>query len=270
MEAERKRNMYLSSKKTNISFASEKKKKNILSRQKIIVTLFLILFIGIGVLLTPVFNVQKITVSGNNYISTDKILEISTAKTNKNIFLFRKSEAEKKIGELSFADEVTVTRIFPSEVSIVIKECVPLAQIKCGQSLYLIIDKNGKILDTAGVTDKYSVPVISDAEVSEFAVGEKVNTENDDGLKRILELLSELEHNGLTEKVTTVYADDIRVHAVLNGNIDCDFGYEDNLSYRVKFVKECLEKIPEGQGGKISFMDDFKAVFTKEEESVEE
>ena len=124
----------------------ERKKKNIISKQKIIVTLFLICFIGIGVLLTPVFSIQTISVKGNSYIPTEKILEASPAKTNSNIFLFSISDMEKKISEMSFVEKVDVSRNFPSEVMVEIRECKPIAQVMCGKSLYLIIDKSGKIL----------------------------------------------------------------------------------------------------------------------------
>ena len=243
----------------------ENKKRNIISRQKIIVTLFLLGFIGIGVLLTPVFNVQKIKVTGNNYIHTDKILEISPAKINNNIFLFRKSDAEKKISELSFVEAVDVSRIFPSEVRIEVKECKPIAQVMCGQSLYLVIDKNGKILDTSGNTEKYGVPVITNMEIDEFEVAHKLKAQDSEKLGKMLILLQELIQNGILDSATSVYADDSGLHAVFGGVVDCDFGYEDNLSYRVKFVKECLKKIPENESGKITFMEEHKAVFTKEE-----
>lgn len=271
MEFEREMSLYgRTDENTPRILRAEKKKRNILNRQKIIVTVFLIMFIGIGILLTPVFNVKKITVNGNNYLSTDKILEISTAKTDKNIFLFTKSDAERKISELSFVDEVSVDRIFPSEVSITIKECTPIAQVMCGQSLYLIIDKNGKILDTAGNIEKYAVPVITDMEISEFEVSKNIVTSDRDNLNKMLVLLRELSQNGLMDSVTNVYSGGNELHAVFNKNIDCNFGYEDNLSYRVKFVRECLGKIPEGQGGEIRFMEDYKAVFTKESEESEQ
>lgn len=245
------------------AFSMEKRKKNTVWKQKAIVTVFLVLFMCVGILLTPVFNVEKITVTGNNYLSVEKILETSTAKINKNIFLFSEKETEQKISELSFTDTVEVTRIFPSEVSIRIKECKPVAQIMCGQSLYLITDKNGKILDTSGDKEKYGVPTIEGLEITEFEVSKKVVFENSQMFEKLLVLVEEISKNNLLQKTNSVMLRDMELHAVFDGNIDCNFGMEDNLSYRVKFVKECLEKIPEGQGGEIRFMEDHKAVFTK-------
>lgn len=247
----------------------DKKKKNIISKQKIIVTLFLLCFIGIGILLTPVFSIQKITVTGNNYISTDKVLEISPAKMSSNIFLFSKLDMEKKISEMSFVESVDISRRFPSEVVIDIKECKPIAQVMCGQSLYLIIDKSGKILDTASDTEKYGVPVISKMEIDEFEVAHKIKAEDDGKLSKTLILLQELTQNAILDSTTSVFADDSGLHAVFRGIIDCNFGYEDNLSYRVKFVKECLKKIPEDESGRITFMEEHKAVFTKDKKESE-
>ena len=245
---------------------TEKKKKNTVKKQKITVTLFLLLFVCIGVLLTPVFYVKKISVSGNSYITTDKILDASTAKINKSIFLFSAHEAEKKIGELSFADSVKVKRIFPSEVMITVSECTPTAQIMCGQSLFIVIDKNGKALDTAGAKDKYAVPVISDMDIDEFEVSKKVISKNQDDLKKILTLLRAFSENETLGTVNSVSIKNGSLYAVFRDNIVCNFGEGDNLSYRVKFVKECLQKIPEGQSGEIRFMEDYKAVFTKTKE----
>ena len=231
--------------------------------------MFLLCFIGIGVLLTPVFNIQKITVTGNNYIPTEKILEISPAKTNSNIFLFKKTDMQKKIAEISFVQNVDVLRIFPSEVRIEIKECKPIAQVMCGQSLYLIIDKSGKILDTAGNIEKYGVPVISALEIDEFEVGKRIEIQNKEQFEKTLMLLQELMQNAILDSTTSVFANDSGLHAVFREKIDCNFGYEDNLSYRVKFVKECLKKIPDDESGKITFMEEHKAVFTKDNKESE-
>lgn len=244
------------------------RKHNIAWKQKTLMTLFLLLFILLGILITPVFNIKEIEVRGNSYIQTDKILEISPARINKNIFLFGANDAESKIGELSFVDTVTVERIFPSKVSITIKECNPIAQIMCGQSLYLVVDKNGKILDTASVKDKYAVPVISKMNIMEFEVAKPVEAENSQELKNALMLLQELYQNGLIKKTSEVFTDGNDAHAVFTGDIRCNFGSGDNLSYRVKFVKECLPKIPEGESGEIRFMEDYKAVFTKDEKEI--
>ena len=106
--------------------------------------------------------------------------------------------------------------------------------------------------------------------ITEFEVAKIVEAESPAELERVLILLQELSQNGIIGKTEEVFAQGNNPNAVFNGNIRCDFGDGDNLSYRVKFVKECLLKIPEGESGEIRFMEDYKAVFTKDEKEEKE
>lgn len=245
--------------------ARKQKRNTKIKRQHIFVKTFLVLFLIVGVLLTPVFNINYISVSGNSYLSKEQIIEASGLNKNSNIFVFQTKKAVSGLENLSFVDAAQVKRVFPTSVKIYVKECTPVAQISCGQSLYLVVDKKAKILDTASVTDKYDVPVISGIDVSEFEVGKKVKVENEKTFEKILLLSQEIGENSMTEDTQSIYAKDEDLYIKLKRGITCNLGQGDNLSYRIKFIKEVYKSIPEDKTGKLEFVEEYKAVFTEDE-----
>ncbi len=242
-----------------------KRKMAGLRRKHTFVKIFLIVFLFSCALLTPIFNVNNIIVKGNTILSEDKIIDASGIYVSKNIFTFQCSKAEDEVKKLSFVDAAEVKRSFPSGVVINIKECKPIAQIRCGQSLYLIVDKQGKVLDTSDDKEKYNVPEIDNMNIMEFEVGKITEPENEIVFKNLLILAQEIKNVGIsdiTEKISC-RANELVLH--LEGNVRCNIGTGGNMSYRVKFIKEVFDSIPEGKSGELKFVEEYKAVFTEDE-----
>lgn len=246
------------------------KKKHLSARLRgkhIFLKVFLVLFLILCAFLTPVFNVNKIIVTGNSILSEDKIIDASGIYLSKNIFTFQCSKAKDEIEKLSFVDICEVERDLPSEVVINIKECIPIAQIRCGQSLFLIVDKSGKVLDISDNNKKYDIPELDNISVVEFEVGKKVNPENTSVFNNILMLAQEVKNSGVSEMTEKLSCVDNELIICLKGNIRCNIGNGENMAYRVKFIREVSESIPEGKTGTLKFVEEYKAVFTEDEKS---
>lgn len=141
---------------------NEKKK---IRRQKIL-KFILLGFIIIGILIflfiSPVFNITEIEVKGNNKVSSDRIESVSEIKKYKNIFLFRKSNANSKILNAEpYIESAKILRNFPNKITIEVTERTPALQIKLDDSTYVYVDNQGYILEYA--KDKLDVPVITSA-----------------------------------------------------------------------------------------------------------
>ena len=246
------------------------RKKHISARRRgkhIFLKVFLVLFLILCAFLTPVFNVNKIVVVGNSILSEEKIIDASGIYLSKNIFTFQCSKAKDEIEKLSFVDICEVERELPSEVVINIKECVPIAQIKCGQSLFLIVDKSGKVLDISDNRKKYDIPELDNISVIEFEVGKKVNPENTSTFNNMLLLAQEVKNSGVSEMTESLTCKDDELIICLKGDIKCNIGNGENMPYRVKFIREVYESIPEGKKGTLKFVEEYKAVFTEDEKS---
>lgn len=245
---------------------ARKQKRNAKIRRKHnFVKAILALLCLFGVLLTPVFNIKSITVSGNSYLSEEQVIVASGITKNSNIFVFQTKKAVNGLESLSFVDAAKITRTFPSGVKIQIKECTPAAQISCGQALYLAVDKSGKILDAVSDPKKYDVPCISGVTVTEFEVGEKVKTQNNKLFTKLLLLACEINETQMTQDVESIYVKNAELYVKLKKGVTCNLGQGDNLSYRIKFINEVCKSIPEGKTGSLEFVEEYKAVFTEDE-----
>jgi cell division protein FtsQ len=242
-----------------------KNKKTKVHKNTVTVNLILVILIVIVGLMTPVFGVSTFEVNGARILSEDKIIDASGIKDGSNIFLFRTSVIEKKIKELSFVENVKVKRALPNKVIINIEERKPVAQVACGESLFIVIDSFGMILDTTNESLKYAVPLISDVSVSQFQVGKRIVVSDSDDFPRLMKVSTELYENMLLDRVKRIYSDINGAKIEVEGGIVCEIGNGDNIPYRVKFIGKAIAGIPKGKKGTIEFIDERKAVFKPNE-----
>ena len=71
---------------------------------------------------SSLFDVQNVYVEGADVVSASEVLELSGIKKGENIFSFKASSAEKNIKTLPMVKNVSVVRIYPNNVKIVITE----------------------------------------------------------------------------------------------------------------------------------------------------
>ena len=238
-----------------------KSKKSKVFKNTLLVNLFLSMLILFGVLMTPIFAVKQILVNGITHLSNEKIVDTSNIKVSSNIFLFRTSTAEQLVSNLSFVKKVEIKRSFPDSVVINIIECKPVAQVQCSQNLFLAVDIEGKILDSASDKTKYQVPTILNIPVNQFEVAKPLATEESAQFETLLAVSGILLENELSDRVENVLIEDGNTKIKFIDNITCDIGKDKNDSYRIKFIKEVIDKIPEGKTGVVEFIDEYKAVF---------
>jgi len=235
--------------------ASNKIKKNAI----FINSLLLVLIISVA-LLSPIFAVKNIIVSGIDKLSPEKVIAASQIEKGKNTFMFRTSKAEEAVSSLSYVEDVEIRRKFPTTVLIDIVECKPAAQISIDNSLYVIIDKNKKILDTSTEKLRYSVPVIENAEINNFEIGEYLSAKDEPHFAVMLSIITELIENEMWDNTKRVYFEDCYLIEYEN-DIICDLEKGKDIPYKIKFLKETIANIPAGKKGTIEFVDDYKAVF---------
>ncbi len=247
-------------------FTKKKNRKNKVFKTTLLVTLILIaLTVAIG-FLTPAFYIREITVTGTKLLTPEKVLDASTLKVGTNIFTFRSDTVTEQISALAFVKDASVTRIFPNKVSIVISECKPTAQILCGESLYIIVDETGKILDTTSERSKYQIPAIEGIQVEQFHVGDIVETTEPKNVELLLTISEELFSNMMESQVDKLFLSQGDIFLRFHNEITADIGDGSNYAYKIKFLKEVLGEIPAGKTGIIEFIDEYKAVFKEYEQ----
>lgn len=243
-------------------FPKKKHKKNKVLKTTVLVTLLLIgLVIAFG-LLTPVFHIRNITVTGNGYLTAEQVTEAAELEVGNNIFTFRTSKKEEKIASLPFVNTVNITRELPDQVFINITECKPMAEILCGESLYLVVDKTGKILDSTNDWQKYGVPVMEGIGVTQFEVGKAIETESPYAVASMLKIAEELTKNEMTEQLEKIALKDEKIYLHFQNGCIAEIGSDPNYARQIVYFKESLRHLSEGQTGLLTFTNNGEVSFS--------
>ena len=119
----------------------EKRLKIIKAILKIILFIAIIAGIAAFLLVSPVFNIKEISVSGNNKIQATEIESLSQLNIEQNIFRFSKETVKNNIKQNAYIDSVEIKRKLPNKIEINVTERTPAYQIKFGNAFAYIDEK---------------------------------------------------------------------------------------------------------------------------------
>ena len=182
----------------------KQKKKKRIKRIIKIVTLLFILAGGITfALVSPIFNIQEIQVSGNQLIAPDTIISLSGLSKSENIFKFINIQVEEKIEEHPYVEQAKVKRIFPNTVQIQIKERERNFNIPFMNG-YAYINNQGYILEIAET--QLELPVIYgfSTEEEQIVLGNRLNDEDLEKLETVLQIITAWKNNGLDQFINSI------------------------------------------------------------------
>jgi len=167
---------------------------NKMNKGNLIQSIFFIFFIfiaGYTLLQSSIFNVKKILVQGNQYLTQEKIKSVSGIKAGVNIFKLNLEPAAVNLKLMPMIKEVQVVRSLPATVVIKVAERAPSGLLTAGDR-FIEIDEEGVYLKetSAGVS---GLPVITGLSYDLPDPGQVVRAE---GLENALEVIS-----GLPEEV---------------------------------------------------------------------
>ena len=200
---------------------------------------------------SPLFNIKAIEVNGNKIVTKNEIISLSKIQIEENSFKLSKSKIKKQIKENAYIQDVKITRKLPSTILIEIEEREPAYLLEYAGS-YVVIDKQGYMLEIK--TEKISLPIIQGevTETSNFAVGNRLCTEDLERLAIISKIVE-------LAKVNDIYTIITGIDISNKENIKLIFETEEKVAYlgdssnmntKILMIKSILEK-EEGKPGEI-------------------
>ncbi len=128
---------------------------------------------------SPLFLLRNIRISGNEFITDNSILSLTEIKPETHIFKIETRKIENKILSNKLVKNVSVKRIYPSTISIKIKEINPLAFV-ISKNCY-ILDENAELLPMPEQIRVYDLPLITgikkiEADLEKNSPVEKIKT----------------------------------------------------------------------------------------------
>ncbi len=215
---------------------SEQRKKQRKKRRKKRMNPFLKLLIvllaiaGVFVFLnSPIFDVEKFTVEGNNYYLDEEILTMGNCKTGENIFWGTDcSDIRARLEKDAYMSEVSVKRILPDTISITLSERQQIGAIVYGEK-YVVIAPDGTVLRKTEVDPK--VTVLSGLTISKLEMGEIIEVEEKVLFRQALELLREADAGGMYFKRIEISKSSIKAYIL--DNLVCS-GTAEHITEAVK------------------------------------
>lgn len=215
--------------------------------------LILILCFIIIIMKTPLFEVKLLEIEGNELVSDEEIARFSGLDTGNSIFARTASSAKKEILSLPYISEVSVKKSYPSKVKITVSELGASYVLKL-DARNILTDKNGKSIKEAEEEEISAFPLVIGLSDGGFKIGSMTEALTDDETQtfyRMIKCMEDYDFKGVTEiDLTDEYNISFKLNGVLKIRVG-SLGSEDELSYKMAYIKEVLQKLPENVSGVI-------------------
>ncbi|MCD2345197.1 cell division protein FtsQ/DivIB [Clostridium guangxiense] len=209
----------------------EKRRKKIRRKKLILFSIILICVLVTLCLKLSYFNIKNVVVNNNYIISSNEIIKQSGIIKGVNIFTVSLKSYKGNIKQNPYIMDVNIHKEFPDTISITVKErkAVFYAQ---NQNKYIIIDKNGIILEKRDNLDGMKLIRLDGFNTSSSEIGKIIKCDDERKLKSISMLTDAvLQSSGLN--LTTVdVSDGVNLKAYIN-NMCIILGSPEELSEKL-------------------------------------
>jgi cell division protein FtsQ len=155
--------------KTNNELIKKRRKKRAVRRNIILIILLIAVSITLCLKLTY-FNVDTVAIHNNNIISSEEIVENANINFGTNIFYMNLKQIKTNVLINPYIEEVAVKRLLPRTISITVKEREAKFYGEV-ESQYVIIDKNGVVLEKRDNVDNMNLTRLSGLDFQKTELG---------------------------------------------------------------------------------------------------
>lgn len=173
----------------------------------LVILMLLLAITGLVYIGTESFEIQEITIIGNEKFQKDDIIKRSGISYNQNILKLDKGLVKDRIETEPYLEVVSIKSNYPDEVIITIREKEAAAIIPYLNS-YFIIDVDCNIMEITDKLDDVQYPLIQGVQVNSFVVGKKLVAEEEYQVKVLSRILESIELLELENQISEIMLDD--------------------------------------------------------------
>lgn len=178
----------------------EQRRRKANRRLIILLFLFFTMIAVVAYVQSPLSHVKKITIKGNELLSTDEIIEITKISKDTNIWSVKKDTISLTLQKMNVIKLAKVTIKWPNTVIIEIEERNKIAYLESDDSYFPVME-NGKVLKDREVTQlPVNAPILF--KFKEGAILKEMVTALDELPVEVLNAISEIHY---TPKETDQY-----------------------------------------------------------------
>lgn len=244
---------------------NEKKQRKSRRTKRIIKWVSIIAIVAAAIifaLTSPLFNINEIKIENNNFLSEEKIISLSGLNKGQNIFRFLESDVEKHLKEDSYVESAKIERQLPNTVKIDVKERNRDFCIKFLNG-FAYINNQGYILEI--VEENNGVTIIEGIETPEEEIQQGARLNNTD-LKKLevaIQIMTIAKENEINSKITSIDISNKNEYILYlaEEKKTAYLGNSNNLTTKILYIKEIMEKYEVGKEGSIYVNGDFSKNF---------
>lgn len=226
---------------TNGNKQNKKHKKKKINKIFLLIILIAITFILLCS--STLFNITVINVRGNNRLTEEEVISLSTIQKHTNLFKMNKLQSIDNLTQNAYIEDVTIKRKFPNTVDIEIKERTPKYMLQFADS-YVYINNQGYMLEISN--EKLEIPILIGitTDLSNIKAGNRMNTEDLKKMDMVINIFETASSNEIGNLITKIDISDDRNYTLIletEGKTvylgDCS-----ELNTRILYLKSILEQ----------------------------
>ena len=198
---------------------------------------------GIYFLLSPLFNIKTITVTGNSKLTEEELISLSGIQLEENTFQVQTTKTQEKIKQNAYVDTVNISRKLPNEIVIEITERTPTFMLTLGNA-YVYMNNQGYLLEVA--QNALELPIITSFQTKEEDIipGNRLVAEDLQRLDQVLQIMKSAESNGIKDLITEINVENKQdyVLELKKEKKTVHLGDTSNLSTKMLYVISILEE----------------------------
>ena len=236
----------------------KKRRKN--TARRFIILFLLLVGTAIFAMISPIFNIKKIEVSGNEKLDESTIISLSGELEGKNIFQISKKKIINNIKDNPYIDSVTIKRNLPGNLQINVEERKVAYQVKVINS-YVYINYQGYILEVS--SKDADVPIIDGFQTEQDTLlnGKKLSDKDIEALKIVLRIMETAKNADVSKLISKIsIKNNEYIIEMKKENKIVYLGNATDLTNRMTYVKIIVDK-EKGKAGRAFVNGDINSGF---------
>ena len=207
-------------------------------------------------LLSPVFNIEKVTVEGNKYYSQEELTEALQGVVGKNYFsaLFTNApfshldyifkarlyhQEQQLINDKTYIKTADVICDFPHTVHVRVIERTPAFLTKF-QGEYLLVDSEGYVLEVFSDEEKPAYPTVEGLQVESYKTGKSLKSQSTSGkLELAIKICNLMQQSEFLEGYIDIIdiTNENAIWMFASPSLSVKFGDDSDLAMKISTLK---------------------------------
>ena len=255
---------------TNKKSAKLNNKKNIVNKQKpkktkkiikwtcliVIILATIILF-----MMSSVFNIKEIKVINNNIISAEEIINLSTLKTDTNMFKTTNRIIKNSLKTNAYIEDVKIKRNFNGVITLDITERKPTYMLKLNNE-YVYINNQGYMLEISNTPLQVPIIIGYETPTEEIKEGNRLVINDLKKLEDVIKIMNSASDKSFLDTITSIdITDETNYKLIIESeNKIVQFGDIKNTNIKMLRIEEVIKQ-EKGKAGEIYFQNSEKIIF---------